>query len=102
MQVFEIDPIRVQAAAETSPELRDPVSIDYLDLVARLSRSEADDSLVRLAEDDGGVRMAIADDARLEPAQRLADFFLRLARLQQLDGFTKTFWFKRRFKEARL
>ena len=59
VQVFEIDPFLVQAAAEASSDLSDPLAINYRDLVARLSRSEADDFLVRLAEGDGGVKIAL-------------------------------------------
>jgi len=59
IQVFDIDPFLVLAAAENSPDLHDTESIDYRDLVSRLSRTEADDFLIRLAEGDAGVRMSL-------------------------------------------
>ena len=59
IQVFDIDPFLVQAAAENSPDLQDSQSTNYRDLVSRLSRSEADDFLIRLAEGDAGVRLSL-------------------------------------------
>ena len=59
VQVFELDPFLVQAAAEASPDPKQALAVDYGDLVARLSRSECDDFLTRLAEGDSGVGLAL-------------------------------------------
>ncbi len=59
VQVFEIDPFLVQAAAEASPDPKKALAVDYRELVARLSRSECDDFLTRLAEGDPGVGLAL-------------------------------------------
>ena len=59
VQVFELDPFLVQAAAEASLDLKKALAVDYGDLVARLSRSECDDFLTRLAEGDPGVGLAL-------------------------------------------
>jgi len=59
VQVFEIDPFLVQAAAEASPDLKKALSVDYRDLIGRLPRAECDDFLARLAEGDPGVGLAL-------------------------------------------
>jgi hypothetical protein len=59
VQVFEIDPFLVQAAAEASPDLKEALAVDYRDLIVRLPRSECDDFLARLAEGDPGVGLAL-------------------------------------------
>ncbi len=59
VQVFEIDPFLVQAAAEASPDPKKALAVDYGDLVARLPRSECDDFLTRLAEGDPGLGLAL-------------------------------------------
>jgi hypothetical protein len=59
VQVFEIDPFLVQAAAEASPDLKKALSVDYRELIGRLPRAECDDILVRLAEGDAGVGLAL-------------------------------------------
>lgn len=59
VQVFEIDPFLVQAAAEASPDLKKALTIDYRELISRLPRAECDDFLVRLAEGDPGVGLAL-------------------------------------------
>jgi hypothetical protein len=59
IQVFEINPFLVQAAAEASLDLKNPQSVNYSDLIAHLSRSECDDFLIRLAEGDPGASMAL-------------------------------------------
>jgi len=59
VQVFEIDPFLVQAAAEASPDLKNTLSVDYRELIERLPREEYDDFLVRLAEGDPGVGLAL-------------------------------------------
>ena len=59
VRVFDIDPFLVQAAAEASPEMRNPLNIDYREWIARLSRSECNDFLTRLAEGDPGVGLAL-------------------------------------------
>jgi hypothetical protein len=59
VQVFEIDPFLVQAAAEASPDLKKTLSVDYRELISRLPRAECDDFLARLAEGDPGVGLAL-------------------------------------------
>jgi hypothetical protein len=52
---FQIDPFLIQAAAESSPDLRSPQSVDYRSLITHLSRGECDEYLFRLARGDAGV-----------------------------------------------
>jgi hypothetical protein len=59
VQVFEIDPYLVQAATEASPDLKKVMTVDYRELIGRLPRSGCDDFLVRLAESDPGVGLAL-------------------------------------------
>lgn len=59
VQVFDIDPFLVQAAAEASPDPKKALAIDYRDLVARLPRPECDDFLARMAQGDPGVGLAL-------------------------------------------
>ena len=59
VQVFEIDPFLVLSAAESSPDLKKVMTVDYRELIGRLPRSECDDFLVRLAESDPGVGLAL-------------------------------------------
>ena len=59
VQVFDIDPFLVQAATEASPDLQNPLTIDYRDLISRLPRSECDGYLIRLADGDAGVRLSL-------------------------------------------
>lgn len=59
VQVFEIDPFLVQAAAEASPDIKKARAVDYRDLIERLPRAECDDFLARLAEGDPGVGLAL-------------------------------------------
>lgn len=59
VQVFEIDPFLVQAAAEASPDLKKALAVDYRELIGRLPRAECDDFLARLAEGDPGVGLAL-------------------------------------------
>ena len=55
VEVFEIDPFLVQAAAEASPDARKALAVDYANLVSRLPRSECDDFLRRLLEGEPDV-----------------------------------------------
>jgi hypothetical protein len=59
VQIFEIDPFLVQAAAEASPDLKEALAVDYRELIGRLPRAEGDDFLARLAEGDPGVGLAL-------------------------------------------
>ena len=59
VQIFEIDPFLVQAAAEASPDPRKALAVDYRELIGRLPRAECDDFLTRLAEGDSGVGLAL-------------------------------------------
>jgi hypothetical protein len=77
VQVFEIDPFLVQAAAEASPDLKKALSVDYRELIGRLPRAECDDFLARLAEGDPGVGLALRKrlgaflpQERPQPAER--------------------------------
>ena len=49
----------VQAAAETSPDPKQSLSIDYRELIGRLPRAECEDLLTRLAEGDPGIGLAL-------------------------------------------
>ena len=59
VQIFELDPFLVQVAAEASPDLKKALSVDYRELIGRLSRAECDDLLTRLAEGDPGLGLAL-------------------------------------------
>jgi hypothetical protein len=59
VQIFEIDPFLVQAAAEESPDPKKALTVDYHELIGRLPREECDDFLARLAEGDPGVGLAL-------------------------------------------
>ncbi|MGE5222046.1 MAG: hypothetical protein ACM3PY_06395 [Omnitrophica WOR_2 bacterium] len=59
VQVFEIDPFLVQAAAEASPDPKKALAMDYRDLVSGLSRSECNDFLTLLAEGDPSTRLSL-------------------------------------------
>jgi hypothetical protein len=59
VQIFEIDPFLVQAAAEASPDPKKALTVDYRELIGRLPRAECDDFLTRLAEGDHGVGLAL-------------------------------------------
>jgi len=59
VQVFEIDPFLVEAAAEASPDPKAAPEVDYRELVARLPRPECDEFLARLAQGDPGVRLEL-------------------------------------------
>jgi hypothetical protein len=59
VQIFEIDPFLVQAAAEASSDLKKTLAIDYRELIGQLPRIECDNFLTRLAEGDPGVRLAL-------------------------------------------
>jgi hypothetical protein len=77
VQVFEIDPFLVLAAAEAGPDPKKALAIDYHELIGRLPRAECDDLLARLAEGDLGVGLvlrkrlgAFQPQARSQPAGR--------------------------------
>ena len=59
IRAFGIDPFLVQAAAETSPDLPPSPAVNYHEWVSRLSRSECDDFLARLASGDAAAGMAL-------------------------------------------
>jgi len=103
VQVFEIDPFLVQAAAEASPDPKRMPALDYREMVGRLSPDERADFLVRLAEGDPGARLALRKrlSAFLPPERpaaakpRTLQQLLRRARqLEQAEQ-------KRRAEEAR-
>lgn len=74
VQVFGLDPFLVQAAAEASAPPATPRAVDYRKWIDRLPPSERDDFLVRLAEGDPGVGLALRKrlGAFLPPAPRQA------------------------------
>ena len=103
VQVFKIDPFLVQAAAESSPDLKDSLSVDYRELIGRLPREECDDLLARLAEGDPGVGLALRKrlsaflpQERPQPARRRTIQQL-LQRAKQLEKAEK----KRQAEAAR-
>lgn len=59
IRAFDIDPFLVQAAAEGSPDLQPIPTVDYRELVSRLTRAECDVFLARLAEGDATIGMAL-------------------------------------------
>ncbi|MCC7362303.1 MAG: hypothetical protein IT317_22675 [Anaerolineales bacterium] len=59
VQVFELDPFLVAAAAEASPEPAQPLPLDQRQLIGRLPPAERDDYLVRLAEGDPSAGLAL-------------------------------------------
>ena len=59
VQIFEIDPFLIEAAAEASPDPKAAPEVDYRELVARLPRPECDEFLARLAQGDPGVRLEL-------------------------------------------
>jgi hypothetical protein len=103
VQVFDIDPYLVQAAAEASPDLKKTLSADYRELIERLPREECDDFLARLAEGDPGVGLALRKrlgaflpQERPQPAERRTIQQL-LQRAEQLEKAEK----KRQAETAR-
>ena len=57
--VFDLDPFLVEAAAEASPDLPPTPAVDYLKLIANLSRAECDEFLALLANGDARAGMAL-------------------------------------------
>ena len=103
VQVFEIDPFLVQAAAEESPDPKKALLVDYRELIERLPREECDDFLARLAEGDPGVGLALRKrlgaflhKERPQPAERRTIQQL-LQRAEQLEKAEK----KRQAEAAR-
>jgi hypothetical protein len=103
VQVFEIDPFLVQAAAEASPDLKEALAVDYRGLIERLPRAECDDYLARLAEGDPGVGLALRrrlgaflPQERPQPARRRTIQQL-VHRAEQLESAEK----KRQAEAAR-
>jgi hypothetical protein len=72
MNIFNIDPFLVRAAAEASEDLRPQLEIDYRGLIANLSRAECEDFLARLAQNDPGAGIALRNRliAFLPPGQQ--------------------------------
>ena len=69
VQVFGLDPFLVTAAAEASPDPARPLAVNQRKLLGRLPPEERDDFLLRLAEGDPGVGLALR--------KRLADLLPR-------------------------
>jgi hypothetical protein len=59
IKVFGVDPFLVQAAAEASPDLKKALPVDYRELIERLPREDCEGFLVRLAEGEPGVGLAL-------------------------------------------
>jgi hypothetical protein len=103
VQIFEIDPFLVQAAAEESPDPKKALTVDYCELIGRLPRAECDDFLARLAGGDPGVGLALRKrlgvflpQERIQPAGRRTIQQL-LQRAEQLENDEK----KRQDEDAR-
>lgn len=69
IRAFDIDPFLIRAAAEASPDLQPTPPVNYREWVSRLSRSECDDFLTRLANGDAAAGMALR--------KRLGEFLLQ-------------------------
>jgi hypothetical protein len=105
VRAFDLDPFLVQAAAEVSPDMRNPLSLDYREWVARLPRPECDAFLTRLAEGDPAVGMALRKrlgeflpkDQSLKPGgtRPLGKLLKRARQLKEMEK-------KRQAEEARL
>jgi hypothetical protein len=95
VQVFEIDPCLVQAAAEASSDLKEAFAVNYRELIGRLPRAECDEFLVRLAEGDPGVglvlRKRLGAFLPKEPSQpaRRRNLQQMLQRAEQLENAEK-------------
>ena len=92
VQVFEINPFLVQAAAEASPDPEKALTADYRRLVRRLPRAECDDFLKRLAEGDPCVGLALRKRLRtFLPQERPQPTRRRTIRqlLQRAEQFEK-------------
>lgn len=59
LDLFDVDPCLVEAAAEVSPELVDTPETDFRPLVAQLSRDECDGFLCRMAQGDATASMEL-------------------------------------------
>jgi hypothetical protein len=59
VRVFEVEPFLVQAAAEASPDLEKTLSVVDSELIERLPREERDGFLLRLAQGDPAVGLAL-------------------------------------------
>jgi hypothetical protein len=103
VQVFEIDPFLVQAAAEASLDLKKALSVDFRELISRLPQTERDDILVRLAEGEPGVGLALRKRLRTflpkEPPQTAGQRTIQqlLQRAEKLEQVEK----KRQAEAAR-
>ena len=104
VQVFELNPYVVMAAAEASPDLRDPLAINYRELIARLAREEVDGFLVRLAEGEPGMRLALRkrlsefmpkEAHHTPPARSLKQLLERAEQIKEAEK-------QRKIEEARL
>jgi hypothetical protein len=103
VDAFGVNAFLVQAAAESSPDLRETPVADYPAAIAQLPRQECNEYLARLAEGDPGVRAALRKrlkaffphaDARKAEARSLQDL---VDRSRQLEIEEK----QRRVREAR-
>ena len=74
VQVFGIDPFLAWAAAESSPDPKKALVVDYASLVGRLARAECDEFLTRLAEGEAGLALTLR--------KRLAAFLPQPEQLQ--------------------
>ena len=59
LDLFDVDPCLVEAAAETSPEMEETPEIDFRPLLAQLSRKECDGYLCRVAHGDSTAGMEL-------------------------------------------
>ena len=96
VRVFGINPFLVQAAAEKSPDIHKPQTLDYRDLIGRLTQVERDDFLLRLAEGEPNVGIALRKHLSLfmpsENPQRSKPRTIKqlIKRAKQLEGAAKS------------
>ncbi|MBC8496935.1 MAG: hypothetical protein H8D37_04670 [Chloroflexi bacterium] len=59
VRVFDIDPLLIKAAAETSPTIETAPAVEFHALVAKLSRQECNQYLARIADGEPGAVLAL-------------------------------------------
>ena len=59
VRVFNVDPLLIKAAAETSPRIKTAPAIDYHTLVTKLSPEECNHYLARIADGEPGAVLAL-------------------------------------------
>ncbi len=91
VNVFEVDPLLVEAGAETSPDPEAAPEADYGALISCLSREECEDFLIRMAKGETGVALALRKrlmtfvQKTLPPAPRRRTIQQLFERARQLE-----------------